>query len=108
MGRKKDNGGSPVTHAECGAQMEPLTSSVSRIEKALVGDDLQGGLVRKFDSLDNKLGSVLQKHEEEKKALIERAKYSRRMKIAIVTALVGTIGSLLYLGIDFALKHMIP
>ena len=107
MAKNKKNGGTPVTRAECGAQMEPLTSSVSRIEKALVGDDLQGGLVKKFESLDNNLKNVLQKHEEEKKELKKRADYSRRMKIAIVTAFIGAFGSIIYLTVDFALKHMV-
>jgi len=108
MVKKKNNGsGSPVTRAECGAKMEPLTDDVSQIKRALIGDDLQGGLVKKFDTLDNKLGDVLKKHEEEKKELKKRADYSRRMKIAIITAFIGAFGSIIYLTVDFALKHMV-
>ena len=80
MVKEKKNGGSaPVSRAECSAQMEPMVLSVGRIEKALVGDDLQGGLVKKFESLDSKLTNVLKVHEEEKKDLNARASYSRRM-----------------------------
>ena len=109
MGRKPKNGGSsPVTHAECGARMEPLTEDVSQIKRALIGEDLQSGLVKKFETLDNKLGDVLKAHEEEKIELKKRVAYSSRLKIAIITAFIGTIGSLIYLAIDFTIKHMIP
>lgn len=103
----KDGGSAPVTHVECGAKMEPLVVSVGRIEKALVGDDLQGGLVKKFEGLAGNLKDVLRVHEEEKKELKKRADYSRRMKIIIVTAFIGTIGSIICLVVDFALRHYI-
>lgn len=55
---KKDGG--CVTHAECSAVMTPIQVSLGRIENAIIGPDLSGGLVKKIADLDVKFNDIVQ------------------------------------------------
>lgn len=52
-----------VTKADCDVRMAPLGKSIDTIEKALVGDDMMGGLVGEVHEVKAKVDSLIKDKE---------------------------------------------
>jgi len=52
---KKNNPKSYVTRAECKQMMGVVKDDISVMKKALVGEDLQGGIVKKLSDIETTL-----------------------------------------------------
>lgn len=54
----KNNPGDFVTKAECRAEMGGIRADVTKIKDALIGEDMQGGLVKKVNDLLKERGAT--------------------------------------------------
>jgi hypothetical protein len=76
MSSKHDDDPQWVTKAECREQMGGIKEDVRTIKKALVGEDLQGGLVKKVNDL-----------------MKERSTTMEILRIAVVPIIVAVISA---------------
>lgn len=97
MSEKKRNPGH-VTHAECARISGDIKSDLKTIKTALVGEDLQGGLVKKVNDLKNEqeknnelIQLVVDNNKKEKK---QKQELSRFWKVTIGGALISSFGTL--------------
>jgi len=65
--RKKANGGF-VTRAECSAMMEQNSCDIKDIKKAIIGEDLRGGLVRDVGLIKDQIHEMQTAQANQKKA----------------------------------------
>jgi hypothetical protein len=92
MSEHKDNPGF-VTRAECAATMNPLHEDVKMVKNALIGEDMQSGLVKSVKEMIDKLENI-KNDQTEKKTQKDKWKWA-----AISLAFI-LIGYLVKFGLD--------
>ena len=95
----KDNPGF-VTHGECSATMGPMQASLNRLEKAIIGDDLSSGMVKKVSDLAAKVDSVVQTRTQEKVERVNKEANKQRWKIVAVGSMFTLIGIIIKAVLD--------
>ena len=95
MSKKVDpkNGGF-VSHSECSATMGPMQASLGRIETALIGPDLNSGMVMKLTTLDNKLNEIVRVNklaESEREKRIARQNAWKLAALSLAGTIVGVV-----------------
>lgn len=98
MSKKSDN--DFITRLECTTVSSAIKRDLSEIKVALIGQDMQGGIVKKLNDLDSKVGDIAlaQNHVSHEKE-VKEDRFSRE-KIA----LIGVVGAILGIIIDRALS----
>ena len=98
MEKSKDNPGH-VTHAQCAQISGDIKSDMETVKIALVGKDLQGGIVKKMNDLTNgqkKNKELIQQVvDNNNKKQKQKQELSRFWKITIGGALASSIGTLI-------------
>jgi hypothetical protein len=84
MSEKKDNPGF-VTHVECTATMLPLLEDIAMIKKALIGEDMKGGIVKDFNDMKNDISDIKDNQTEKK---VQRDKW-KWTSIGLAFTIVG-------------------
>lgn len=90
--KKKDNPSRYVLRSECTQMMGEQNKKLDTIMKALVGEDLQGGLVKVVTGIQGELKNKATKDDIQQ--LQKKRKLSGRDIALILTAVVTTFGSI--------------
>lgn len=88
----KDNPGSFVTRAECGAQRGEVRADITTIKEALIGKNMRSGLVKECSDMKNNIKAMKKSidtinNKREKKQ--ELQEFSRKHRLALYVALIG-------------------
>jgi hypothetical protein len=101
MSKKSDpQDGGFMHRSECAATMSPMQASLTRIETALLGPDLNSGMVMKFNDLGNKLNEIVRVNKlaesEREKRIIKQSAW----KLAALSFAGTVVGIVIKIVID--------
>lgn len=92
MSSKKKSNPGLVTRAECAEISGGIKREMLIIRNAMVGEDMQGGLVKKFTDLSEKLNTVVTMHNTEVAEREKREAKHWKLKLAVFGLFMTIIG----------------
>jgi len=88
--KKTENPGPDfVTRAECVAQRREVRADIITIKKALVGDDLRGGVVKDCTDMKKDIKGIKKVMNDVNNQKMKNQELSLKWKLGIAVALIG-------------------
>lgn len=103
--KKKPNNPPYITTDDCERRMTPVVEDIAVIKKALVGDDLRGGLVKEIAEMNAKMNGIVTNHNKQASNTAIKADLSSKWKLGIFAAIVTGMVALVNILKDIFLKN---
>ena len=89
MPKDEDNPSPYMTRSECLSQRRPIRADITTIKKALVGEDLRGGIVKDCSDMKKDLKAVKKSINDANNKKEKKQELSLKWKLGLTVALIG-------------------